>query len=696
MPTERAVVMSHKQSGPAFLLVLLLFLLLSARQTNAQIAPPGSCTNGTKPNNIFLEGITPPVIQEGSPNTQFVIQFRLNGGSLDIDPDANSPNLNAFAVIWSGAFAVSGLPDSVTAVDINASRYALRFTADSVLLTPAQEVTLSFVATFCNGGAQTSDTTTLLVANLTPNIATINPQSAPAGSAGFNLTVNGTGFINTSRVRWNGSDRPTTFVSSNQLTAAISTSDLAGGGLVSVTVFNPAPGGGESNAITFQVVNPAPTISSVSPLSVTAGGPDFPLTVNGTAFNNTSRVRWNGSDRPTTFASSTQLTATISASDIATAASVSVTVFNPAPGGGTSTAVGFSVEAAEPITGLGVFRNGLWFVDWNGNREWDEEDAAHVFAFGLPGDYPIMGDWNGDGRLKPGIYRNGLWFVDWNGNHTFDAEDAARVIPFGLPGDVPIVGDWNGDGRLKDGVFRNGLWVVDYNGCNCFDPQGFRVYVFGLPGDLPIMGDWNGDGRLKLGVFRNGLWFVDWNGNGTFDAEDAAHIFVFGLPGDLPIVDDWNGDGRLKLGVFRNGLWFVDWNGNGTFDAEDAAHIFAFGLPGDSPVIGNWDPSRQITTLSSSVGSTSAGPISKDTSGPVDIWQLQAAMKEVKRQEQHARQIGARPELQWALLEAQSSWKELENSSHLQTKLRRMQDEMVRTQELFREKQTRAGTQGQN
>ena len=344
MPTKLIVGTSHKQTGPAFLLILILFLLLSAKQANAQIAPPDTCTNGTKPNSIFLEGVTPSVIPVGSPNTPVVIQFRLNGGSLDIDPDANSPNLNAFAVIWSGAFTVSGQPDSVTAVDINTSRFALQFTADTVLLTPAQNVTLSFVATFCNGGAQTSDTTTLVVGNPTPNIITINPQSVPAGSPGFNLTVNGTGFNDTSRVRWNGSERPTTFVSSSQLTAAIATGDLAGGGFVSVTAFNPTPGGGASNAINFQVVNPAPTISSASPLSVTAGDPDFSLTVSGTAFNSASRVRWNGSDRPTTFVSSTQVTATISASDIATPGSASVTVFNPAPGGGESGAITFQIN----------------------------------------------------------------------------------------------------------------------------------------------------------------------------------------------------------------------------------------------------------------------------------------------------------------------------------------------------------------
>jgi hypothetical protein len=214
----------------------------------------------------------------------------------------------------------------------------------------------------------------------------------------------------------------------------------------------------------------------------------------------------------------------------------------PVPSGqNDSVIVRFSVgdvRPQPPVT-IGVFRpGGLWFFD--SNHDWALTAADSVFAFGLPGDIPVSGDWNGDGRLKIGVFRNGSWYVDWNGNRTWDAEDAAHVL------------------------------------------------AFGLPGDLPVMGDWNGDGRLKIGVFRNGSWYVDWNGNRTWDAEDATHVFIFGLPGDLPVTGDWSGDGRRKIGVFRRGFWYVDWNGNGAWDAQDAAHIIAFGLSNDLPVPGAW------------------------------------------------------------------------------------------------------------
>jgi hypothetical protein len=96
--------------------------------------------------------------------------------------------------------------------------------------------------------------------------------------------------------------------------------------------------------------NPVPTITSLSPSSTTAGGGDFTLTVNGMNFVSDSVVRWNGSDRETTFVSSTQLRAEITAADIATAGSATVTVFNPTPGGGTSNAKTFTISNPNPRT----------------------------------------------------------------------------------------------------------------------------------------------------------------------------------------------------------------------------------------------------------------------------------------------------------------------------------------------------------
>ena len=95
--------------------------------------------------------------------------------------------------------------------------------------------------------------------------------------------------------------------------------------------------------------NPVPTLTSISPTSATAGGVAFTLTANGSNFISSSVVRWGGANRTTTFVSSTQLTATIPATDLVTAGTVQVTVFNPSPGGGTSAGRTFSIAAAQPL-----------------------------------------------------------------------------------------------------------------------------------------------------------------------------------------------------------------------------------------------------------------------------------------------------------------------------------------------------------
>ena len=81
---------------------------------------------------------------------------------------------------------------------------------------------------------------------------------------------------------------------------------------------------------------------SISPASAYPGGAAFTLTVTGTNFGEDSEVRWNGEDRPTTYVSSTQLTASILANDIATAGTAKVTVYNPALGE-TSNALNFTI-----------------------------------------------------------------------------------------------------------------------------------------------------------------------------------------------------------------------------------------------------------------------------------------------------------------------------------------------------------------
>src|SRR5499427_7702999 len=183
-----------------------------------------------------------------------------------------------------------------------------------------------------------------------PALTSLSPSTVTAGSPGFTLTVTGANFASTSVVQWNGSNRPTTFVRGTQLQASVAAADIASAGSAQVSVSTPGSGGGTSNSLarTIAAPTPAPILSSISPTTASAGGVAFTLTATGSSFTSGSVVQVNGASRTTTFVSSTQLTAAIPASDIAAAGTPSVTVFTPAPGGGTSGARSLTVASVNP------------------------------------------------------------------------------------------------------------------------------------------------------------------------------------------------------------------------------------------------------------------------------------------------------------------------------------------------------------
>jgi hypothetical protein len=195
-------------------------------------------------------------------------------------------------------------------------------------------------------GNWTSNTINLTVAAANPTLNSISPASATAGSTPITLTVTGSSFMTNSFVQVNGAAHSTTFVSGTELASALTAADLANAGSLSITVST--PGGGTSGSLVFTVNNPVPGLSALSPASVVAGSSGFNLTVTGSNFVPGSVVRVNGANRSTTFVNATQLTASIPASDIAVGGFVSITVFNAAPGGGTSSPLTLTVNNPVP------------------------------------------------------------------------------------------------------------------------------------------------------------------------------------------------------------------------------------------------------------------------------------------------------------------------------------------------------------
>ncbi|MGE0822666.1 MAG: hypothetical protein AB7G75_06070 [Candidatus Binatia bacterium] len=246
----------------------------------------------------------------------------------------------------------------------------------------------------------------------------------------------------------------------------------------------------------------------------------------------------------------------------------------------------FSKIVTQPtLSQTGVFRRGAWYLD-SGNGRWEGCSVDTCFAFGYPDDYPVIGDWTGDGHKDVGVFRRGAWYLD-SGNGRWDGCGTDRCYGFGAPGDQPVMGDWNGNGREKIGVFRNGTWYLD-TGNGRWDGCGTDICIssFGLIGDQAIAGDWNGDGRTEIGVYRRGAWYLD-TGNGRWDGCGIdICLSGYGYATDFAIVGDWNGDGRTEIGVFRNGSWYLD-TGNKRWDGCGVDICWSgLGTSGDVPISG--------------------------------------------------------------------------------------------------------------
>jgi parallel beta-helix repeat protein len=93
-------------------------------------------------------------------------------------------------------------------------------------------------------------------ARAAPTLLSLDSSSLPALSSTFLLILTGTGFYADSVVRWNGLSLPTTVLSSTLAEVVVPFFLFTDGGDFPVTIFTPAPGGGESGALTFSVAPP--------------------------------------------------------------------------------------------------------------------------------------------------------------------------------------------------------------------------------------------------------------------------------------------------------------------------------------------------------------------------------------------------------------------------------------------------------
>ena len=259
---------------------------------------------------------------------------------------------------------------------------------------------------------------------------------------------------------------------------------------------------------------------------------------------------------------------------------IEVAQYNGLAGGTSVTPTGGTLQFHVLATGggdtTGVFRptNGALYMK-NSNTTGFADVAIN---YGIPNDYPVVGDWDGNGTTTIGIYRNGVFYL--RKSNTIGIADV--YFAFGSPGDQPVAGDWNNDGIDTIGVYRSSNFTFYLRNSNTTGvPDAF--FQLGIPGDVGIAGDWNNDGFDTTGVFRpsSGALFLK-NTNTTGTADIGIN---YGIPGDKPVTGDWNSDGIDTIGVYRGNTFYL--RNSNTIGGADM--VFALGISGDIPIAGNWD-----------------------------------------------------------------------------------------------------------
>jgi hypothetical protein len=437
------------------------------------------------------------------------------------------------------------------------------------------------------------------------------PTAVSPGSAGFVIDVSGSGFVSGATINFNRSALATTFVDNEHLSAIVPATDVAHAGTASITIVNPVPGGGRSNAVYFQVGVSQTSVSFVnatnSPLRIY-----LPQGVVAADFNEDGKP-----DLAVTGSTNASIMLGNGDGTFKPAAGSPVPLPSPpyndfgSPYGGPGLALGDFNRSGHQGLAIGLIESQAAAIFFGkGDGTFTNSDTLANTA-GADTMSLAAADFNADGNL------------DLIALNTLDGGSPVTLLGYGhgafnaLPqnistyGPALAVGDFNRDGKLDLLIYSfnvetgtGGVTVFLGNGDGTFT-QGASLNASGFV----TVADFNSDDKLDVAVCDNATNMVTiFLGDGTGNFTSSASLAVGNEPYAI-VAGDFDNDGKLDLAIADfgdNSVTLLLGNGDGTFtSASGSPYAVGMGPFGISAADFNGDGKLDLATANLSDGTVS-------------------------------------------------------------------------------------------